>query len=131
MVSKPAFTSTPSSLMSASLNEAMGATVFMISCVITRKSLLCVASSFIAVRRSKMPRMRLSVRFMADLPLKRKFSSPSSKASIMKATLRTSRRLTTQAVSTTATTTAATTTAIHAQVLISRISLGDCTKSDD
>ena len=66
IVSSPAFTSKSFSLESASLSEAMGATVFMISWVITRNSLLHEADSSTADLRSKMPRMRFKARFSAD-----------------------------------------------------------------
>ena len=70
MVSKPAFMSTSSAWVSASLNEARGATVFMISCVITRKSLLHEFVSSTAERLSKMPRMRFSARLSRVFSLK-------------------------------------------------------------
>ena len=129
MVSKPAFTSTPSSVSRASLNEAMGATVFMISCVITRNSLFCEDSSLAASRRSKMPLMRLRARLSADFSLKWKFNSPSSRASIMKPTFRASFLRTMSAVTTIAATTATTTTHIQIQTLIFRIPLGGGTRS--
>ena len=70
----------------ASDREAIGETVFIISCVSTRMSLVQESCSWACRCFSKMVRMRFSVRLNLFLSWKRKFNSPSSSASIIYAT---------------------------------------------
>ena len=85
MVSRPerTFISCPSSILlrSASLSEAIGLTVFIISWVRTRISLVQDSCSFCWRRLSTIHLMRFSVRLNLVLSEKRKLYSPSSKAS--------------------------------------------------